>query len=175
LTPRLDYVSAPKLVEAAYRRAQVANDSPYTLLPGSVNLFAGDEFIGTTELELTAPGGEIELYLGVDDRVRVKRELKRHEVDKRLLGDRRRIWLGYEVEVENLLDTEAAITLYDQIPITRHEQIKVRLESATPKPTTEAELGILEWELTLTPQEEQTLRFDFVVEHPRDMALIGLP
>lgn len=175
LAPRLDYVSAPKLVEAAYRRAQVVNESPYTLLPGPANLFAGDEFIGTTELKLTAPGGEIELYLGVDDRVRVKRELKRHEVDKRLLGDRRRIWAGYEIEVENLLDAEAAITLYDQIPITRHEQIKVRLESAEPKPTTQTELGILEWELTLSPREEQIVRFDFVVEHPRDLTLVGLP
>src|SRR5512138_2203778 len=85
LKPRLDYVTAPLLVEAAYRRARVANDSPYTLLPGPANLFAGDEFIGATALELTAPNGEIELYLGVDDRVKVARELKRREVDKTLL------------------------------------------------------------------------------------------
>ncbi|MDY7042170.1 MAG: mucoidy inhibitor MuiA family protein, partial [Chloroflexota bacterium] len=60
LTPELDYVAAPKLVEAAYRRVQATNDSPYTLLPGQTNLFASDEFIGTTELELVAPQGEME-------------------------------------------------------------------------------------------------------------------
>lgn len=95
LAPKLDYVSAPKLVEAAYRRAKVANDSAYTLLAGPANLFAGDEFIGTTQLELTAPGGGIELFLGVDDRLRVKRELKRRDVDKKMLSDRRRLVYGY--------------------------------------------------------------------------------
>lgn len=175
LEPELDYVSAPKLVEAAYRRATVTNDSVYTLLPGRANLFAGDEFVGSTELELTAPGGEIELYLGVDDRVRVKRELKRREVDKRLLGDRRRLWYGYEIEVENLLNQDATVTLLDQFPVAGNEQVKVRLESVEPKPSSESELGLLEWELNLAPQEQRTVRFDFVVEHPRSMPIRGLP
>jgi uncharacterized protein (TIGR02231 family) len=115
LAPELDYVTAPKLVEAAYRHADVTNDSPYTLLPGPANLFAGDEFIGATKLELTAPGGELELYLGTDDRVRVERELKRRDVDKKFIGDRRRLRYGYEIRLENLLPTEAKITLHDQI------------------------------------------------------------
>ncbi len=175
LIPELDYVSAPKLVEAAYRRAKVDNNSAYTLLAGTANLFVGDEFIGSTELELTAPGGEIELYLGVDDRVRVKRELKRRDVDKKMLSDRRRLSYSYEIEMKNLLDREVTLTLYDQIPISRHEHIKVRLESVHPKPAVESDLGLLEWELTLTPGEERTTRFDFVVEHPRTMRIGGLP
>ncbi len=175
LAPNLDYVSAPKLVEAAYRRAKVANDSAYTLLPGPANLFAGEEFIGTTELELTAPGGELELYLGVDDRVRVKRELKRRDVDKKLLGDRRRLSYSYEIELENLLEKEVALTLHDQIPVPQDEQVKVQLEAIVPKPSSQSDLGLLEWELTLAPREERTVRFDFVVEHPRSMRIDGLP
>jgi uncharacterized protein (TIGR02231 family) len=175
LTPVLDYVAAPKLVEAAYRRAKVTNDSPYTLLPGSANLFAGDEFIGTTTLELTAPQGEIEFYLGADDRVKVERELKRREVDKRLIGDRRRLRYGYEVTLENLLPTGAAVTLHDQIPVSRHEDVKVKLESTEPQPTEQTELNLLDWELTLAPGEKRVVRFDFTVEHPRGMSVVGLP
>jgi uncharacterized protein (TIGR02231 family) len=175
LAPELDYVAAPKLVEAAYRRAKVANDSAYTLLPGSANLFDGDEFIGTTELELTAPNGELELYLGTDDRVRVERELKRREVDKKLLGDRRRLRYGYEITLENLLTNEAKITLHDQIPVPRHEDIKVKLEFVEPKPAEQTELNLLEWTLALEPGGKQAVRFDFTVEHPREMRLVGLP
>jgi len=175
LTPELDYVTAPRLVEAAYRRAKTANDSPYTLLPGSANLFDGDEFIGAAELELTAPNGELELYLGTDDRVRVERELKRREVDKKLIGDRRRLRYGYEITLENLLPVEAKITLHDQIPVPRHEGIKVKLESAEPKPIERTELNLLDWELALKPGEKQIVRFDFTVEHPRDMRVVGLP
>ena len=175
LSPSLDYVAAPRLVEAAYRRAKMTNDSPYTLLPGAVNLFASDEFIGTTKLELTAPQGEIELYLGVDDRLKIERELKRREVDKSLVGSKRRIHYGYEIRLENLLPVEAALTLRDQMPASRHEEIKVRLDSAEPKPVEQSELNLLTWELKLASKEKCNLRFDFTVEFPQAIEVQGLP
>ncbi len=175
LEPELDYVTAPKLVAAVYRRAQVTNDSPYTLLPGSANLFAGDEFIGATEFELVAPQGEIELYLGPDDRVKVERELKRREVDKKLIGDKRRLHYAYEITLENLLPTEAQVTLHDQIPVPQHEDVKVKLTSAEPEPEERSKLNLLDWEFELDPGEKQVVGFGFTVEHPRDMRLAGLP
>jgi uncharacterized protein (TIGR02231 family) len=175
LQPRLDYVTAPKLVQAVYRRAKVLNDSPYTLLPGDANLFTEGEFIGTTRLELIAPQAEIELYLGVDDRVKVERELKRREVEKTLIGGKRRLHYGYEITLENLLTSEAKVTLYDQIPVARHEEIKVRLEGTDPKPAGQSELNQLEWTFNLASKEKRAVRFDFVVEYPQGMEVIGLP
>jgi uncharacterized protein (TIGR02231 family) len=175
LEPELDYVTAPKLVEAVYRRAQVTNDSPYTLLPGPANLFVGDEFIGVTELDLVASQGEIELYLGPDDRVKVERELKRREVDKKLIGDKRRLHYAYEITLENLLPTEVKITLHDQIPVPRHEDVKVKLSSTEPAPAEQSKLNLLDWEFELEPGEKQIVGFGFTVEHPRGMQLVGLP
>lgn len=175
LEPELDYVTAPKLVEAVYRRAQVTNDSPYTLLPGTANLFAGDEFIGATELELVAPQGEIELYLGPDDRIKAECELKRREVDKKFIGDKRRLHYAYEITLENLLPTEARVTLHDQIPVSRHEDVKVKQTSTEPEPSERSELNLLDWELELAPGEKQSVRFGFTIEHPRAMRLTGLP
>ncbi len=175
VSPRLDYVATPKLVEAAYRRATVANDSPYTLLPGQASLFAGDEFIGRTAMKLTAPQGEIELYLGVDDRVKVKRELKRREVDKQFIGGRRRLHYAYETTVENLLASDLPLSLRDQIPVSRHEEVRVKLDLAEPKPTEQTELNELKWELRLASAQKVAVRLEFTVEHPQDMALSGLP
>ena len=175
LKPEMDYVSTPKLVEAAYRRATVANTSQFTLLPGPANLFAGDEFIGSTRMALVPPQGEIELYFGTDDRLKVERELKRREVDKRLIGARRRLRYGYGITIENLLPGEAKISLHDQIPVPTHEDVKVNLESASPEVSERSELNELIWELTLAREEELTVRFDFSIEHPRDMDVHGLP
>jgi uncharacterized protein (TIGR02231 family) len=174
LRPRLDYVAAPKIVEAAHRRARVVNDSPYTLLPGQANLFAADEFIGSTPLSLTAPQGEIELYLGVEDRVKVKRELKRREVDRQLFGGRRRLHYAYEIIVENLLASDVQLALHDQLPVSRHEEVRVRLDAADPKPSEQTQLNELKWDLQLKPTEKLAVRFEFTVEHPQDMVLNGL-
>jgi uncharacterized protein (TIGR02231 family) len=172
---KLDYVSAPKLVEAAYRRAKLVNDSGLTFLPGPVNLFIDEEFLGTSGLELIPPGGEFEIYLGVDDRIQVAREMKRREVDKKLIGGKKRLSFGYEIRVENLLPARAQLWLQDQIPVARQEEIKVRLESATPTPSEQTELNLLDWELTIEPNEKRTVRFDFSVECPQGMDLAGLP
>jgi uncharacterized protein (TIGR02231 family) len=175
LPPELDYVSAPRLVEAAYRRAKVINDSPHTMLPGAANLFAGDEFIGNTRLELTAAGGEILLYLGADDRITVEREMVRREVDKRLIGGKRRVRYGFEIHLENLLPQGVRLEVHDQFPVPRHEEIKVRLEKAAPEPDERAEMNMLMWGLELGAAEKITLRYDFSVEYPGDMTLHGLP
>jgi uncharacterized protein (TIGR02231 family) len=174
LPPELDYVTTPKRVEAAYRRARATNASPYTLLPGAANLFAGNEFIGGTRLDLIAPGGEVEVFLGPDDRLRVERELARREVDKRLIGGRRRIRYGYEIRLESLLPYPARITVHDQMPVARHEDIKVRLEEANPAPTKHSELNLLDWELKLEAGEKAQVRFDFSVEYPAEMDIVGL-
>jgi len=175
LQPELDYVSAPRLVEAVYRRAKLSNESRYTLLPGKANLYAGEEYIGATTLELTAPNGEIELYLGVDDRIKVERELKRRDVDKRLLGGKRRLQYGYQIEIENARPDEVRLMIQDQFPVARHEDIKVKLENATPRPDRQTELNLLEWDLSLAANTKQTLRFDFSVEYPQDLVVVGLP
>lgn len=175
LQPEIDYLSAPRLVSAVYRRAKLRNESAFTFLPGAVNLFDNDEFLGATRLELVAPQGEIELFLGVEDRLRVERETKRLEVDKRLIGSRRKVVSGYTIDVENLLPVLARLILQDQLPVAGHEEIKIRLENSEPRPTRQSEMNILEWELSLEPGEKRTMRFDYSVEYPQTMELPGMP
>jgi len=175
LTPRMDYVSAPKLAQGVYRRVKVVNASPYTLLAGDANIFITDEYVGTTLLELTPPQAEIELYLGNEDRIKVERDLKRRDIDKRFMGGKRHLGFGYEIKLENLLPVKASLTLHDQFPVPRHEEIKVKLESADPKPAEQTELNLLKWEFLLEPKEKRTVRFDFSVESPQGMDIIGLP
>ncbi|MCC6192401.1 MAG: mucoidy inhibitor MuiA family protein [Anaerolineales bacterium] len=175
LKPDLTYVTAPKLESVCYRRAEVKNDSAYSLLPGGAQLFEGDEYLGATRLEFVAPGQTFELALGADERLRVERELLARDVDKAfILGDRRRIRYGFGITLENLRDAAQLVVVRDQIPVPRDEQIKVRIESADPKPAEQSELGLLEWKLTLDKGTKRTIRFDFSVEHPRAMDVIGL-
>ncbi|RLC73606.1 MAG: hypothetical protein DRI52_01540 [Chloroflexi bacterium] len=53
--------------------------------------------------------------------------------------------------------------------------MKVKQESAEPQPAEQTELNLLDWELTLAAGERQVVRFDFTVEHPQGMSLVGLP
>jgi uncharacterized protein (TIGR02231 family) len=174
LRPELDVITAPKLEPVGYRRARARNDSPYTLLPGTAQLFEGDDYLGATYLQLVAPGQEIELALGADERIRIERKLAARDVDKTLLADRRRIRTRYRIEVENLRDVPQVVIVRDQLPVSRHEQIKVKLEAADPKPAKVTDLHQLEWKLTLDKGAKQVLHFEYSVEAPRAMDVVGL-
>lgn len=175
LSPELDYLTVPKLVAAAYRRATIANDSEFTLLPGPVNIFYSNEFVGTTQLKHIAPNETFKLFLGADDRIKVERKLVTREVDKRFLGDRRRLRYAYQIEIKNLRDRQEKAIVQDQLPVSSHEDIKVRPEEFLPEPAKQTDLGILEWPLTLDPGQEIKIIFGFTVEHPRHLTLTGLP
>jgi hypothetical protein len=101
--------------------------------------------------------------------------LTKRDVDKRVIGDKRRLRFGYEITLENLLAVEAKVTLHDHIPMPRHEDIKVKLESPDPQPSKQTDLNLLRWELVLEPGEKRVVRFGFTVEHPRGLGLAGLP
>ncbi|HLF90434.1 MAG TPA: DUF4139 domain-containing protein, partial [Anaerolineales bacterium] len=174
LPPRFDYVTSPRLVSAAYRRVKAINESQYMLLPGQAQLFEGDDYIGKTRIERITPGQEIELYFGVDDRIFIERELVKRETDKKLLGDQRRIRFAYELKLENHTGESQSILVWDQIPVSRHESIKVKLESSEPKVNKQDDLNRLEWRLDLGAGAKQTIRYEFVVESPREMQIIGL-
>ena len=173
--PTVDYVTAPKREPVCYRRATVKNDSPYSLLPGPAQLFEGDEYLGATRLEFVAPGQEFKLALGADERLRVERKLAARDVDKTLIGDRRRIRYAYTLEVENLREGPQVVLVRDQLPVARNEQIKVKLEAAEPEPSEHTDMNQLEWKLVLDKARKQKIRFEFSVEHPRSMVVNGLP
>ena len=169
-----DFVAMPRLVSFAYLQANVKNSpNGATLLPGKANIFRENVFIGTTKLENIAPGQEFKLNLGIDEGLKIERDLVERQVDKRLISNQRRITYGYRLIITNLLDKEIKLKLTEQLPVSRTEQIKVRLIRSNPQIQL-GEMAILEWELTLPAQERQEIYYQFTVEHPPELTVVGL-
>ncbi len=175
LKPNFDYVTAPKIEPVCFRRAKVKNESAYSMLKGNAQLFEGDDYLGATTLEFVAPNQEFELALGADERLRVERELTLRFVDKNFMGDKRQIRYGYKIEIENLRDTAQTVFARDHIPVPRDEQIKVKLEASEPKASEQSDLNQLEWKITLNANSKQVIKYEFSVEHPKGMDVVGLP
>ncbi|MEH2307863.1 mucoidy inhibitor MuiA family protein [Nostoc sp.] len=169
-----DYVAMPRLVSFAYLQANVKNSpNGATLLPGKANIFRNNVFIGTTQLENIAPGQEFKLNLGMDEGLKIERDLVERLVDKRLISNQRRITYSYRLIITNLLDKEVNLKVTEQLPVSRNEQIKVRLSRSNPQIQL-GEMGIVEWQLTLPPQEKREIYYQFNVEHPPDLMVVGL-
>ncbi|HZR40246.1 MAG TPA: DUF4139 domain-containing protein, partial [Ktedonobacteraceae bacterium] len=109
--------------------------------------------------------------------IKVKRELIERTVEKGniLQNDIRRTTYAYRITVHNYAAVSKNIVVLDHLPVSQHERIKVRIQSLQPQPSERTKLEVLTWEFSLPADGEQKIEYRFVVEHPQDLNIIGLP
>jgi uncharacterized protein (TIGR02231 family) len=171
---RFTYLAMPRLVSFAYLQAKAQNRSDgATFLPGKANIFREQVFVGTTDLENIAPGQEFKINLGIDESLKLDRNLTERQVDKKFLGSNRRITYAYRITVANLGSSPASLELNDQIPHSRNDLIKVKLTKITPTIAL-GELGRLNWNLDLAANSKNEIYYQFAIEHPENAQILGL-
>jgi uncharacterized protein (TIGR02231 family) len=171
---QFEYIAMPRLVSFAYLQAKAKNHADGAiLLPGKANIFRDDVFVGTSKLENISPGQELKLNLGIDEGIKIDRELSERQVDKTFLAGNRRITYAYRLKITNLLDRVNHIQINDQIPHSRTEQVKVKILKISPQ-IQPGELGRLIWELDLPANGQAQIDYQFSIEHPEGMRVQGL-
>lgn len=176
---KFEYSTTPKLSPFAYLVAEVINERE-NLLPAKVRIFLDEAYVGLSSIDAKGSGEEFDLYLGIDEGVKVKREkLKEETKEVWIAGIKRRNKVTittYKTTVENYKSKNIKVNLFDQIPVSQSDQIAVKVLEMKPKPTEqdyEERIGVMRWELDIAPRKEQAVTFTYQVEHPRDMN-IGL-
>jgi uncharacterized protein (TIGR02231 family) len=172
-----DFVSAPVLEENAHLRATVTNTTERVLLKGDASIFLGSEYVGTTKVKMTAPNEQFQIFLGIDDAIKIKREPIERTVDKGnlLQNDLRRSTYTYLITIHNYATIPRKIVIQDHLPVPQHERIKVKVLQIQPQPAEHTKLEILTWKFTLPADGEQKIEYRFVVEQPQGLKVIGLP
>lgn len=172
-----EYVSAPLIEPNVHLRARITNTTERVLLPGESSIFLSGEYVGTTRLKMTAPGEQFKIFLGIDDTIKVKREQLERSVEKGALlqSDLRRTTYAYRITMHNYASATRSIILRDQLFVSQHERIKVKLQQIQPQPSERSKLEILTWRFPLAADAETKIEYRFTVEHPQDMQVQGLP
>ncbi|WP_410654521.1 DUF4139 domain-containing protein [Amycolatopsis sp. lyj-112] len=173
LTAKLGYITAPARSTEAYLRATVVNTSQHTLRAGKASVFHETEFVGTTRLDVWAPGEELELALGVDDRIRVERELSHRTASKATLSGVRKREAAYTTTIVNHGPRAAIVTVLDQAPVSRDEAIVVREVRAVPEPVERTEMGEFTWRLTLASGAKGVVTLGYRVDVAKGVELAG--
>ncbi|HVM60571.1 MAG TPA: mucoidy inhibitor MuiA family protein [Verrucomicrobiae bacterium] len=170
------YETSPKLSPFAYLKASATNTTDTPFLAGAVNVFVGPDFIGTGRISTVSQGEAANLFLGIDEGIRVKREeLKDSRGKSGLFRSRRRQVSSYKITVENYKDKPQRVVVLDQIPVSSADDVKVALSDASTKPATiDNATGKLTWELGLKPREKGEITFEFTVDWPQNREVTGL-
>lgn len=174
IEPSLLVRTVPKLDAKAYLYAKLVLPKSSSILPGAVSLFRDGTFVGTGRLPLLAAGEEHELGFGADDAIRVKHSIaedKRGE--KGLISSSKTDTRNYKITVKNLHERAMAIAVFDNLPVSQQQDIKVTV-TARPQPTKtdiEDKRGVVAWESKLEPDQEQVIEFGYQVVWPGAKAI----
>jgi hypothetical protein len=164
------YSCVPKIEEAAFLMARIANWEQYNLLSGEVNLFFEGTFVGKSLLDVTKPEDTLSFSLGRDKNVIVKRE-KIDEFNKtQSLGNKKSEMFAWEISLRNNKKQEMEPTIEDQVPVSNSKEIDIKyldLGGANQEKNT----GIIKWVIKIPPSDNKRLSFRYEVKYPEDLGL----
>ncbi len=174
------HTCVPKLSPHVYLKAKAANTSDLPYLPGPAAIFVDGAYVAGSEMELVPAGQEFWTYLGADASVKVERRLlaDRTEISG-LIGKKTLSTVRDHVfKVSNGKVAPIELVIWDQLPISNHEEIKVTLDAPelrADNPDLKVdEVRRLEWRLDLKAGEKRDLPFRFTVSRPEDVVVVGL-
>jgi uncharacterized protein (TIGR02231 family) len=173
------YSAAPKLSPHAYLKTKVKNASDFPLLPGVTNVFLDNNFVANASLNQVAPGEDFWTFLGVDGSIKVERKfLRKHQEEEGVFEKKTKFVYEYLTEITNNKKSEEELVVWDQVPVSSHQDIVVKLvepqfdkDSPTLKKN---EMNYLEWFFKVKAGEKIKIPMVYTVEFPRGRQVTGL-
>ena len=166
-----DETDPSKISKAAVTsEARMTKLDELQLVPASANIFFDGSYIGETYLDPTSMDDTLNLSLGKDPNIVVKRTLLKQKSKDKVVQDKRERTFSYQIEVQNNKSSAIQLIIQDQVPMTTNNDISIELlekDSARELPGN----GILEWDYKLKAGENKKLEFSFKVKHPKDQQI----
>ncbi len=170
LDTKFKYYSVPKLDASVYLVAQMTKLDELQLVPGQANIFFDGSYIGETYIDPTTMDDTLNLSLGKDPSIVVKRTLLKKELKDRIIGDKRERTFAYTIEISNQKSSSIEIVIQDQLPITQNADINIESDNFA-KGRFDERTGLLEWSFILKAKENKVIDYNFRVKHAKDKNL----
>ena len=161
------YYAAPKADRDAYLLAEVAEWEKLNLLPGEANIIFEGTYVGKSFIDPNSTSDTLNLTLGKDKRVVVKKEKLADFSSVKFLGNAKKQVFTYEITVRNNKKERLQMLLKDQVPLSTNKEIEIEvleISAASLNPDN----GVLTWKLDLAAGETKRFRISYSVKYPKD-------
>ncbi|MEP7092983.1 MAG: mucoidy inhibitor MuiA family protein [Flavobacterium sp.] len=164
------YYAVPKVENEAFLLAEIEDYSKYNLLRGEANIIFEGMYVGKTFIEPSQTSDTLNLSMGRDKKVSIKREKVADKSGTKFLSSKKEQTFTYDITIRNNKKEAVELLLKDQYPLSTNKEIEVELlQSDNAK--VNAETGILTWQLQLKPNETKKIRISYRVKYPKDQTL----
>jgi len=170
LPAEFEYYSAPKVDKDAFLLANIIDWEKYNLLEGEANIFFENTFVGKTILDIRYVSDTLNISLGRDKSIVIKREKVKDFNKKQFFGNKKEDTRTWRIAIKNNKKQAIHFVLLDQIPVSTLEEIEVIPENLSGG-TLDKEKGEVKWIFTLKPADKTELELKYKVKYPKDRNL----
>lgn len=162
-----EYLAVPKVRQEAFLNAYLPSWSNLNLLPGDVNLYLENSYVGKTRLDPAHARDTLSLPFGADKSVLVRREQVKSYTKKQFLGSNVTENRTYRIVLRNTKKTPVRIVVKDQYPLAPGKDIEV-FDRSAPDAKLDDNTGELTWTLSLPEGESKELNLRYAVKYPKN-------
>ena len=167
-----EYYSAPKLRPEAFLVAKISNMDTRNLLSALANVYYENSFVGQTYINPDITTDSMLLSLGSDKNVIVTRDIMKDFTENKFLSSDIERHFGYKMTIRNTKKEAIKLTLEDVIPLSKNENIEIKMLENPDGAAYDKETGKLKWNITIEPNKSIEKRFQYSVRHPRNKKVI---
>jgi len=166
LPANYEHYSVPKMDKDAFLLGQVVGWETLDFMPGPMNIYYDKSFIGMAQLDTRNLSDTLNLSLGRDPKVLVKRTKLKELTRKQFLQGKKKMTNAYRITIKNNRNRPIDFELLDQIPISKLKEIDVDVKETSGAQYYE-NTGKLKWDFKLQPGESKTVEFSFSITYPK--------
>jgi TonB-dependent SusC/RagA subfamily outer membrane receptor len=161
------YYAVPVADKETYMLGQMQGWEKLNLLPGEASIMVEGTYIGQSFIDPLSTQDTLNLTLGRDKRIVVKREKVNDFSSVKFLGSNKKEVFTYEITVRNNKKEKVQLLLKDQYPISTDKDIEDELLESGGA-IVNKDTGVLTWRVELAPGESRQYRISYSVKYPKD-------
>lgn len=167
------YFTAPNYRREAYLLAKVKDFSKYHLVSAPASVIFENMYIGETRVSPDQTNNEMNITLGNDPKISIRREDVQDKSGEKFLSSYREKVVTYDLIIKNNKKEQISMEIKDRFPLSNNEAVKIEVLDKSGA-TKDDEKGFLTWNIKLSPSETKKLRVSYKVRYPKDYTVSGL-
>lgn len=162
------YKAIPKLNNNVYLTAVLPDWEDAITMSGEASIYYDGSYIGNTSL---VPGGTedtIQLSLGIDKNVAIKRQKIKDKCSQKVLDNDILHQYTFEITMKNSRSNKIEIDIEDQLPLAYDKSVVVERKELSGAKYDEV-TGVLKWRSTIPAKDSKKLTLTYQIKAPKTM------
>ncbi|MFB0925790.1 MAG: mucoidy inhibitor MuiA family protein [Vicingaceae bacterium] len=165
------YYTVPRIEERAFLVASLKNWEQYNLLEGEASIYFEDTFIGTSLIDTRFTKNNLDISLGVDKNITVKRTKSKDFTTKQFIGNKKEETSLWDIAIKNNKRQSIKIIILDQIPISTREEITIALDKSF-NGELDKKTGEIKWRKIINSNDIEEFQLKYTARYPKNKELL---